>query len=349
MKYRTLGKSGLMVSTVTMGTFTFGGVGMFAAAGNQEVGEAARLIDFCIERGVNLFDTANMYSVGRSEMILGEALGDKKNDVLISSKARMRIGDGVNDEGASRFHLIRECERSLKKLGREWIDIYYLHEWDGLTPLEETLAALDTLVQHGKVRYIGCSNYCGWQLMKALGVSDRHGLSRFVTQQIHYSVEHRDAEYELLPASVDQGLGILVWSPLAGGLLTGTHSRLDPSPAGSRQAAGWNEPPIRDYDRLWNIVDLLKDIAAQHEVSAAQVALAWTLQRPAVTSVVVGGLSEAHFGDNIAAAELDLTSDDISRLDTLSAPVLLYPHWHQANFASARFSEADRALHGPRT
>lgn len=348
MKYRTLGKSGLKVSAVTMGTFTFGGVGMFAAAGNQDVAEAQRLIDFCIERGVNLFDTANMYSLGRSETILGQALGDKKNDVLISSKARMRIGNGANDEGASRFHLIRECERSLEKLGREWIDIYYLHEWDGLTPLEETLAALDTLVRQGKIRYIGCSNYCGWQLMKALGVSDRNGLSRFVTQQIHYTVEHRDAEYELLPASVDQGLGVLVWSPLAGGLLTGTHSRENPAPAGSRQAAGWDEPPIRDYDRLWNIVDLLKEIASQHEVSAAQVALAWTLQRPAISSVVVGGLSEAHFGDNIAAADLVLTAEDVSRLDAISAPVMIYPHWHQANFASDRFSPADLALHGPR-
>ncbi|RWG25793.1 aldo/keto reductase, partial [Mesorhizobium sp.] len=230
MEYRTLGRSGLKVSTLTLGTMTFGGTGPFAAVGKSDLSEASRIIDTCIDAGINLIDTANVYSNGLSEEIVGEALGGKrKNDVLIASKARMRIGNGPNDEGLSRHHLIRECERSLKRLKTDVIDIYFLHEWDGVTPLEETIAALDTLVSQGKIRYVGCSNYSGWQVMKALSISDSHHQPRFVTQQIHYTLEAREAEYELLPISVDQGLGVLVWSPLAGGLLSGKYRRDSPT------------------------------------------------------------------------------------------------------------------------
>ena len=210
------------------------------------------------------------------------------------------MGKGPNDEGLSRHHLIRACEASLKRLRTDVIDLYYLHEWDGMTPLEETLDALDTLVEQGKVRYVGCSNYSGWHIMKALGISDRERRPRFVTQQIHYTLEAREAEYELLPIAVDQGLGVLVWSPLAGGLLSGKHRRNQATPEGTRQLAGWSEPPIRDEDRLWHIVDVLVEIAAARGVSAAQVALAWLLGRPAVTSLVIGGRTEAQFKDNIA-------------------------------------------------
>jgi aryl-alcohol dehydrogenase-like predicted oxidoreductase len=247
MQYRTLGRTGLKVSAITMGTFTFGGEGPFAMVGKQGVAEARELVALCADNGVNLFDTANMYSTGTSEEILGEVLDGRadKDDLLVTSKARMRIGDGPNDEGASRFHLIRECERSLKRLRRDHIDIYYIHEWDGTTPVEETMAALDTLVQQGKIRYPGCSNYSAWHVMKSLAAADRAGGARFATQQIHYTLEAREAEYELLPLSVDQGLGVLVWSPLAAGLLTGKHRRGADAPEGSRQAAGWNEPPIR--------------------------------------------------------------------------------------------------------
>ncbi|TKB81619.1 MAG: aldo/keto reductase, partial [Mesorhizobium sp.] len=290
MEYRTLGRSGLKVSTLTMGTMTFGGGGAFSAVGKTDLDEARRMIDLCIDAGINVIDTANVYSNGVSEEIIGEALGGKrKGDVLIASKARMRIGKGPNDEGLSRYHLIRECERSLKRLRTDVIDIYFLHEWDGLTPLEETIAALDTLVAQGKVRYVGCSNYSGWQVMKGLGISDRHHQPRFVTQQIHYTLEAREAEYELLPISVDQGLGVLVWSPLAGGLLSGKY----------------------------------------HGVSAAQVALAWLLGRPAVSSLVIGGRTEAHFKDNIAAASLVLGDEERTRLDVVSRPPVLYPYWHQ--------------------
>jgi aryl-alcohol dehydrogenase-like predicted oxidoreductase len=344
MEYRTLGRSGLKVSSIAMGTFSFGGEGPFAKVAAQGVREARHLVDVCIEGGVNLFDTANMYSLGRSEEILGEVLEGRRDEVLISCKARMRIGPGPNDEGASRYHIIRECERSLKRLRTDRIDIYLMHEWDGLTPLDETLSALDTLQRQGKIRYAGCSNYSGWHVMKALGIAEREKLPRFVAQQIHYTLEAREAEYELLPIAVDQGVGVMVWSPLAAGLLSGAFRR-DRAPADSRQAAGWSEPPIRDQERLWRIVDRLVEIAAAREVSPAQVALAWTLSRPAVSTLVVGGLSEEQFRQNIAAAELKLSAGELERLNEVSRPPYIYPYWHQHNFASDRFCEADRALH----
>jgi aryl-alcohol dehydrogenase-like predicted oxidoreductase len=345
MEYRTLGHSGLKVSVLTMGTFTFGGTGPFAMVGQQGVQDARRLVDLCIDAGINLFDTSNMYSNGLSEEILGEVLDGRRDQVLISSKARMRIGRGPNDEGASRIHLIRECERSLKRLRTDHIDIYYIHEWDGTTPVEEKMAALDTLVQQGKVRYVGCSNYSGWHIMKSLAVSDRDRRPRFVTQQIHYTLEAREAEYELLPISVDQGLGVLVWSPLAAGLLSGKHRRGVATPEGSRQAAGWTEPPIRDLERLWNIVDALVEIGDARGVSAAQVVLAWLLQRPGVSSLVIGGRNEAQFRDNFAAVSLRLSDEERARLTAVSTIPLIYPYWHQRNFAKDRFCEADLALH----
>jgi len=344
MEYRTLGRSGLKVSAITMGTFSFGGVGAFAKVASQGVAEARRLIDTCIDGGVNLFDTANMYSLGRSEEILGEALGDKRNDVLVSTKARMKIGDGPNDEGVSRYHLIRECERSLKRLQRDHIDIYFMHEWDGTTPLDEMLSALDTLMRQGKIRYIGCSNYSGWHIMKSLQVAEAKSLPRFVTQQIHYTLEAREAEYELLPISVEEGLGVMVWSPLAAGLLSGAHTR-DRTPEGSRQARGWTEPPIRDENRLWAIIDVLNEIASERGVTAAQINLAWTLSRPAISSLVVGGTSEQQFRENIAAVDIQLAQDELDRLNMVSRVPYLYPYWHQHNFAADRFSPADRALH----
>ncbi|MGB3646244.1 MAG: aldo/keto reductase [Mesorhizobium sp.] len=342
MEYRTLGRSGLKISTLTMGTMTFGGQGAFAKVGNTDLAEARRQIDLCLDAGINLIDTANMYSAGRSEEIVGEALGGKrKNDVLIATKARMKIGTGPNDEGLSRYHLIRECEKSLKRLKTDVIDIYFMHEWDGVTPLEETLSALDMLVRQGKVRYVGCSNYSGWHIMKALGIAEREHYPRFVTQQIHYTLEAREAEYELLPISVDQGLGVLVWSPLAGGLLSGKYTR---DKATARQLAGWSEPPIRDEDRLWRIVDTLTEIGKERGVSAAQVGLAWLLGRPAVASLVIGGRNEAQFKDNIAAASLTLSLEERTRLDAVSKPPVLYPYWHQQATAKRSFGPADLVL-----
>src|ERR1700733_93531 len=309
MEYRQLGRSGLKISVLTMGTMTMGGKGGFAKVGNVGLEEARRQIDLCLDAGVNLIDTADIYSTGASEEIIGEALGGKrKGGVLIASKARFPMGEGPNDRGLSRYHLVRACEASLQRLRTDVIDLYQVHEWDGLTPLEETLEALDMLVRHGKVRYVGCSNYSGWHLMKALHVSERDRLPRFVSQQIHYTLEAREAEYELAPVALDQGVSILVWSPLAGGLLSGKHRR-NATPEGTRQRAGWTEPPIRDEQRLWSIIDVLIEIAGEHKVSAAQVALAWTLGRPAVASVIIGGRNETQLRDNLGAANLTLTAE----------------------------------------
>ena len=347
MEYRQLGRSGLKVSTVTLGTMTMGGKGKFASVGEVGLEEARRQIDMCLEAGVNLIDTADVYSNGASEEIVGAALGGKrKGGVLIATKARFPMGDGPNDRGLSRHHLIEACEASLRRLKTDVIDLYQVHEWDGLTPLEETLEALDMLVRHGKIRYVGCSNYSAWHLMKALHVSERDRLPRFVSQQIHYTLEAREAEYELAPLALDQGLGILVWSPLAGGLLSGKHRR-DTTPEGTRQLAGWTEPPIRDQDRLWNIVDALVEIAGELNISGAQVALAWTLGRPAVASVIIGGRNEKQLRDNLGAADVKLSDAQRERLDQVSAPALLYPYWHQLQTASDRLGAADLSLLGP--
>jgi aryl-alcohol dehydrogenase-like predicted oxidoreductase len=257
------------------------------------------------------------------------------------------MGEGPNDAGLSRHHLIRECENSLRRLRTDHIDLYQVHEWDGQTPLEETLEALDTLVRSGKVRYVGASNYAGWQLMKALAASDRHNYQRFVSHQIHYSLQAREAEYELVPLALDQGLGILVWSPLAGGLLSGKYRRGQEGPAGARQLTDWDEPPVRDEDALYDVVDALIEIADGHGVSAAQVALAWLRDRPGVASVIVGARTDEQLADNLAAAELVLADDELARLEQVSRPPLIYPYWHQAKTAADRLGPADLALIGP--
>ena len=254
------------------------------------------------------------------------------------------MGPGPNDAGLSRHHLIRACDASLKRLGVDHIDLYQLHEWDGLTPVEETMAALESLVASGKVRYVGASNFSGWQLMKALAAADRAGSARFVSQQIHYTLEAREAEYELVPISLDQGLGVLVWSPLAGGLLSGKYRRGQGQPEGGRNFAGWKEPPIRDEARLYDIIELLVQIGEEHSVSAAEVALAWLLRRPAVASVVIGATTEEQLSTNLKAVELQLTDDDMERLNAASKLPLLYPYWHQALTARDRLGAVDLVL-----
>src|SRR6266446_7941719 len=257
MEYRALGRSGLRISVLTMGTMTFGGKGNFANVGSTGVDEARRQVDQCLEAGVNLVDTADVYSDGAAEEILGQALRGRRDQVLVATKVRMPMGDGPNDAGLSLHHIVSGCEASLRRLGTDHVDLYQLHEWDGLTPLDETLAALDLLVSSGKVRYIGVSNYASWQLMKALGTAARLGGPQFVSQQIYYSLQAREAEYELIPAALDQGLGVLVWSPLAGGLLSGKYRRNHEAPAGSRQLTDWGEPPVYDQERLYDIVEVL--------------------------------------------------------------------------------------------
>jgi len=347
MEYRTLGKSGLRVSVLTMGTMTFGGRGGFAQVGSTDVDQARRQVDMCLDAGINLIDTADVYSGGLAEDILGEVLRGRRDDVLVATKVRMTMGRGPNDAGLSKHHVITGCEASLRRLGTDHIDLYQVHEWDGQTPLEETLAALDLLVSSGKVRYVGASNYASWQLMKALGTSERLGLPRFVSQQIYYSLQGREAEYELIPLAVDQGLGVLVWSPLAGGLLSGKYRRGQQPPEGSRGLTDWNEPPVYDPDGLYDIIEVLVKIAEQRGVSAAQVALAYTLAKPAVTSLVIGARTDEQLADNLAAADLTLSDDERSQLDAASAPPLLYPYWHQAKTARDRLSPADLTLLSP--
>ena len=346
MDYRQLGHSGLRVSALTLGTMTFGGRGHWTRVGATEVDTATRQVDMCLDAGVNLIDTADVYSEGLSEEVVGKTLKGRRDRVLVATKARFAMGDGPNDAGLSRHHLIRACEASLRRLGTDYIDLFQVHEWDGHTPLEETLGALDHLVNSGKVRYIGCSNYSAWHIMKALGISERKNLQRFISQQIHYSLQARDAEYELVPVALDQGVGILVWSPLAGGLLSGKYRRGQDMPEGSRHLTDWNEPPVHDEDQLYDIVDVLVEIGEARGVSAAQVALAWTLGRPGIATVVVGARTEEQLADNLGAADLTLEDDERARLDEVSAPRLMYPYWHQAKSASERLSEADLTLLG---
>ena len=347
MQYRKLGRSGLRISAFTLGTMTFGGKGDFAKTGDTDLAGARRQLDLCIEAGINMFDTADIYSAGVSEEILGAALKGRSDDIMVTTKARFTMGKGANDAGLSRYHLIRACEASLRRLGRDHIDLYYLHEWDGQTPLDETLEALDTLTRAGKIRYTGVSNFSAWHLMKALSVAERDRLIAPVAQQIYYSLQAREAEYELLPLSLDQGIGVQVWSPMAGGLLSGKYRRGRPQPAGTRQIEKWGEPPVHDIEKIYDVVEVLVSIAEARNISAAQVALAWVAQRPAITSIVIGARTEAQLVDNLKAADLVLSAEEISRLDAASAPPLLYPYWHQASNASDRLSAADLLLLGP--
>jgi aryl-alcohol dehydrogenase-like predicted oxidoreductase len=277
-------------------------------------------------------------------MIVGEVLKGRRDDVLVATKVRFPTGEGPNDAGLSRHHIISGCEASLRRLQTDHIDLYQVHQWDGQTRLEETLDALDVLVHQGKVRYVGCSNYSAWQLMKALGISDRLGLQRFVSQQIYYSLIGREAEYELIPAAIDQRLGILVWGPLAGGLLTGKYRRGQKGPAGARHTTDWNEPPIHDWDYVYDVIDKLVEVAEGRGVSPAQVALAHLLGKAGVTSVVIGARNEEQLVDNLASANLQLSSDERAALDKVSVLDLLYPYWHQAANASDRLSGADETL-----
>ena len=347
MEYRLLGHSGLKVSVLSLGTMTFGGQGKFAKTGQTDVEAAQRQIGLCLDAGINLFDTADVYSGGESEVILGKALGGKRNDVLIASKARFPMGDGTNDRGSSRHHILRACEASLKRLNTDYLDLYQLHQWDGQTPLEETLRALDDLVSSGKVRYVGVSNFSAWHVMKTLGVAQASHYIRPVSQQIHYTLQAREAEYELLPAAQDQGLGTLVWSPLAGGLLSGKYRRNQAAPEGTRHLADWGEPPVRDENALYDVVDVLVDIAEARGVSAAQIALAWLIARPQVTSVIVGARNDTQLQDNLKAADITLTTEETEKLNAVSQLPLLYPYWHQAQTASDRLSAADLSLIAP--
>ena len=347
MIYRNLGNSGLRVSALSLGTMGFGGQGAFKSVGELGVAELKRQLDLCRDAGVNLIDTANMYSRGLSEELLGEALEGRREQLMVATKVRFAMGDGANDSGLSRHHVIASCEASLRRLRADHIDLLQLHEWDGETPPEEYLEALDTLVRDGKVRYIGASNFTGWQLMKTLAVSERLGYQRFVSHQIHYTPQAREAEFELLPAGAEEGVGTMVWSPLAGGLLSGKYRRGRPAPEGSRHVTEWGEPPVYDEDKLYDVVDVLVKVGEAHDVSAAQVTLAWLLSRPTVSTLVIAGRTEEQLVDNLEAINLDLSADELSQIEAVSRPDLPYPLWHQAANASDRLSAADHVALDP--
>lgn len=333
MEQRQLGRSGLSVPVLSFGTGTFGGTSeFFKRWGQTDVREARRLVDVCLEHGVNFFDTADIYSGGASEEILGQALIGRRERCLVATKATFTAGPGPNDRGSSRYHLIKACEASLRRLGSEHIDLYFMHGADLLTPLEETLSALDALVTSGKVRYIGCSNYSGWQLMKALSISERYGLARFVVYQGYYSLIGREYEWELMPLGVDQGVGLMVWSPLGWGRLTGKIRRGQPLPPGRIQQGGDVGGPPVDQELLFGVVDVLLELARETGRSPAQVALNWLLGRPTVCNLVIGARNEQQLLDNLGAVGWRLDAGQVERLDQVSRRQPIYPYWHQALF-----------------
>lgn len=333
MEYRQLGHSGLKVPVLSFGTGTFGGGNeFFKAWGNSDVAEATRLVDICLEAGVNLFDTADIYSEGKSEEILGKAIAGRREKVLISTKGTFPMGTGPNDLGSSRFHLLRACEDSLRRLGTDYIDIYHLHGFDALTPIEETLKTLDQLVQSGKVRYIACSNFSGWHLMKSLAISERYGWARYVAHQAYYSLVGRDFEWELMPLGIDQKVATIVWSPLGWGRLTGKIRRGAPLPANSRLHKTAEQGPRIENEYLYRVVDALDEVAKEAGKTVPAVALNWLLQRPTVANVVIGARNEEQLQQNLEAAGWNLTAAQVAKLDKASDTTPVYPYWHQRQF-----------------
>jgi aryl-alcohol dehydrogenase-like predicted oxidoreductase len=334
MEYRLLGGSGLQVSALSFGTGTFGGNHpFFSKWGNTGVAQAQRLVDRCIEAGVNLFDSADVYSQGQAEEILGQVLRGKRDKVLISTKAAFRMSEEPNDVGHSRHHLLRSCEASLKRLNTDYLDLFILHGFDAKTSVDETLRTLESLVQNGKVRVVGCSNFSGWHLMKSLAASEKLGSTRYSVQQVHYSLLRRELEWELIPLALDQNVGSMVWGPLSQGRLSGKFRRNQPIPAGSRIDQGAGEGPAVPDEFLYGIVDVLEALSAETHKTVSQVALNWLLQRPTVSTVVLGARTEDQLKDNLGAVGWNLTADQVARLDRASETDTIYPYWHQRGFA----------------
>jgi aryl-alcohol dehydrogenase-like predicted oxidoreductase len=333
MEFRQLGGSGLKVPVLSYGTATFGGGNEFFRAWGESGGtEAKRFVDICLEADVNLFDTADVYSSGLSEEILGNAVAGRRDQVLISTKATFRMGEGPNDLGSSRHHLIRACEASLKRLNTDYIDIYTMHGFDALSPVEETLRTLDDLVSSGKVRYIACSNFSGWHLMKSLAASEKYGWSRYAAHQAYYSLVGREYEWELMPLALDQKIGTIVWSPLSWGRLTGKVRRGQPLPATSRLRQIAEQGPAVPEEYLGKIVDVLDEVAVETGKTVAQVALNWLLQRATVSSVIIGARDESQLRQNLEAVGWDLAAEQVAKLDAASETPRCYPYWHQRGF-----------------
>lgn len=336
MEFRQLGRSGLKVPVLCLGTGTFGGKGdFFSQWGKSDVAEATRLVDVCLEAGLNMFDSADMYSNGAAEEILGQAIKGRRDQVILSTKGTFRTGTGANDIGSSRHHLTRAVEGSLKRLGTDYIDLYQLHGFDALTPVEEVLQTLDTLVRAGKIGYVGCSNFSGWHLMKSLACSDRYGYPRYVAHQAYYSMVGRDYEWELMPLGVTEGVGAVVWSPLGWGRLTGKVRRgqalPDTSRLNSKKVVDIGPPTEDEY--VYKVVDAIDGIARETGKTVAQIALNWLLQRPTVSTLVIGARNEEQLKQNLGATGWNLTKEQVARLDAASARTFAYPYWHQQGFA----------------
>jgi aryl-alcohol dehydrogenase-like predicted oxidoreductase len=333
MENRLLGRSGFRVPVLCLGTGTFGGKGdFFRPWGATDARGATRLVDICLEAGLTMFDSADGYSEGLSEEILGKAIAGRRDAVLISTKATFRTGDGPNDVGSSRFHILRAVETSLQRLGTDHIDLFQLHAFDARTSVEEVLRTLDDLVTAGKVRYIGCSNFSGWHLMKSLAVSDRYGWARYVAHQAYYSLVGRDYEWELMPLALDQGLGTVVWSPLGWARLTGKIRRGSPMPAVSRLPATAKSGPPVPEEHLYRVVDAIDEVSRETGKSVPQIAINWLLHRPTVSSVIIGARDEGQLRDNLGSVGWSLTAEQVARLDAASETPLPYPYWHQRDF-----------------
>ena len=334
MEYRQLGHSGLKVSALSFGAGTFGGgTDFFRAWGTSTGSEAERLVDICLDAGVNLFDVADVYSNGLAEEVLGKAIAGKRNRLLISTKATFRLGDGPNDLGSSRYHLIESVHSSLKRLDIDHIDIYHMHGFDATTPIDETIETLDTFVRAGKIRYIACSNFSGWHLMKSLAISERYGWARYVAHQAYYSLVGREFEWELMPLGIDQKVATLVWSPLGWGRLTGKIRRGHPRPETSRLHKTADYGPQVDHEYLYKVVDAIDEIARETGKTVPQIALNWLLQRPTVASIIMGARNEEQLRQNLASEGWNLTPEQVAKLDTASAVPPIYPYWHQRQFA----------------
>jgi aryl-alcohol dehydrogenase-like predicted oxidoreductase len=334
MEYRLLGGSGLKVPVLSFGAGTFGGGSEFfnAWGATDNIDEAKRIVDICLEAGVNLFDTADVYSVGKSEEVLGKALAGRRHEALISTKTTFRFGPGPNDLGSSRFHIRQQLEGSLKRLGTDYVDIYHLHGFDALTPIEEVQDTLNTFVREGKIRYIAASNFSGWHMMKSLAVADRYGWSRFVAHQVYYSLIGREYEWELMPLGLDQKVGALVWSPLGWGRLTGKIRRGQPIPEVSRlHKTTEMGPPVED-EYLYKVVDAIDEVAKETGKTVPQIALNWLLHRPTVSSIIIGARNEEQLRQNLGATGWELTTEQIAKLDAASAVTPVYPYWHQRQF-----------------
>lgn len=343
MQYINLGHSGLRVPKYILGTIPFAGTNGFEPTGDVQVEQATKMVDMCLDAGINMFDTANLYSQGDAEKVLGAAIAGRRDNVLLTSKTGFQLGDDPNSIGASRINIERSIDASLERLGTNYIDVYFVHLWDGRTPIEETISAMTDLVKSGKIRYWGVSNYSGWALARTLSLAEKPGYIPPITQQIYYTPEAREAEYELLPAGGELGIGNMIWSPLGEGLLGGKLGRDKVAPKNSRQGGGWEEPWVLNDERLYNVIDTLKEVADNHDKTIPQIALAWVRERPNVGPIVIAARNEEQLRENIDSYDIALSADEEAKIESVARPAPFYPLWHRAMNSASKGSPSEMA------